>query len=168
MKTKTVFNCQQCGYQSLRWLGKCPDCNQWNCFLEESYANSVVSSRSSMSAFSQPPVLLRDVCSFSVERLKTDIHELDNVLGGGIVSGSVILIGGDPGIGKSTISLQISARLCSKQITVLYVSGEESMHQTKLRADRIGESVGGKHLYIVTQNDLSLIMQYVENLSPSK
>jgi DNA repair protein RadA/Sms len=166
MKTKTVFSCQKCGYQSPKWLGRCPDCNSWNTFVEEAYKAPSVKSRGRISVFKDEPVLLRDVTCEGIQRQKTDIHELDMVLGGGIVQGSVILIGGDPGIGKSTISLQISAQLSQKKIRVLYVSGEESTRQTKLRAERLGKGLGGDYVYIVSQTDLEQIMKYIDKINP--
>ncbi len=167
MKNKTVFSCQSCGYQSPKWLGRCPDCNSWNSFVEETYAVSTsLKHKERVSFFREEPVLLKDVSSQSISRIRTEIQELDGVLGGGIIPGSVILIGGDPGIGKSTISLQVCARLTEKKIPVLYVSGEESTSQTKMRADRLGVGLGGEFLYIVNQTDLSLIMEYIDRIKP--
>ena len=166
MKNKTVFSCQNCGYQSPKWLGRCPDCNSWNTFVEEAYVAPSTKSKKVFSVFKDEPVLLRDVTWQGVRRIKTDIQELDMVLGGGIVPGSVILIGGDPGIGKSTISLQVCVKLSEKKIRILYVSGEESTRQTKMRADRLGAEVGGDYLYIVNQTDLSLIMEYIDKINP--
>ena len=166
MKTKTVFACQNCGYQSPKWLGRCPDCNSWNSFVEETCVAPTAKSRRTVPLFKDEPVLLKDVTCEGVGRITTDIRELDMVLGGGIVPGSVVLIGGDPGIGKSTISLQISAQLTEKRIPVLYISGEESTQQTKMRANRLGADIGGDHLYIVSQTDLSLITEYIDKIKP--
>lgn len=167
MKTKTVFSCQNCGYQSPKWLGRCPDCNSWNSFVEEDYAPvSSGKAKERVALYKDEPVLLRDVEVKEANRLKTNIAELDRVLGGGIVAGSVILIGGDPGIGKSTISLQISNQLTHQGFTVLYVSGEESVTQTKLRAKRLGAGVKEDNLYIVNQTDLSLIIEYINKIKP--
>lgn len=165
MKTKTVFSCQNCGYQSPKWLGRCPDCSSWNSFSEEDYSAPVPKHKSRSALYKDEPVLLRDVESTEANRVKTGISELDRVLGGGIVAGSVTLIGGDPGIGKSTISLQVSDRLSKNGRTVLYVSGEESVAQTKLRAKRLGQPNEG-NLYIVNQTDLSLITEYINKLKP--
>lgn len=166
VKTKTVFSCQHCGYQSPKWLGRCPDCNSWNSFVEEDYIAPVsLKTRERAALYKDEPVLLKDVEIIGEVRLKTDILELDRVLGGGIVRGSVVLIGGDPGIGKSTISLQVSNQLTRRRITVLYVSGEESTAQTKLRAKRLGQ-LGGENLYIVNQTDLSRVVEYIKKINP--
>lgn len=165
MRTKTVFSCQNCGYQSPKWLGRCPDCNSWNSLVEEDYSDVTLKPRERSAIYKDEPVLLKDVEAKEEARLKTGIVELDRVLGGGIVSGSVVLIGGDPGVGKSTISLQVSDQLTKQGSTVLYVSGEESVAQTKLRAKRLGSPDSGK-LYIVNQTDLSLILEYIKKLKP--
>ncbi len=167
MRTKTVFSCQKCGYQSAKWLGKCPDCNSWNSFAEESFALPPAAAPRHEKAvvYRQEPVLLKDVETVDEHRLKTGIVELDRVLGGGIVLGSVVLIGGDPGIGKSTISLQLSNSVAGQGKTLLYVSGEESVAQTKLRARRLGE-LAPENLYIVNQTDVSLIIEYIHKLKP--
>jgi len=165
MKTKTIFSCQNCGYQSPKWLGKCPDCSSWNSFVEEDYLAPSSKANQKSALYKEGPVLLKDVNIKESSRFKTGILELDRVLGGGIVSGSVILIGGDPGVGKSTISLQVSNQLTKQGRTVLYVSGEESVMQTKLRARRLGQSQEG-NLYIVNQTDLSLIVEYVKKINP--
>jgi len=165
MKTKSVFSCASCGYQSPKWLGRCPDCNSWNSFSEEDYTAPSSGEKSRVSLYKDGPVLLKDVIAKDTDRLKTNIRELDRVLGGGIVRGSVVLIGGDPGVGKSTISLQVSNHLTQQEIKVLYVSGEESVTQTKLRANRLGQSKSD-HLYIVNQTDLSLIIEYIRKLKP--
>lgn len=167
MKTKTVFTCQACGYQTLKWLGKCPDCNKWNSFAEEDYSGDVSDKSKSRITFShEDPVLLKNVEFRDKFRIKTDIAELDRVLGGGIVEGSVVLIGGDPGIGKSTIGLQFSSQVAKKGNVVLYVSGEESVSQTKLRAERLNSSTED-NLYIVNQTDLTLILGFIKKLKPA-
>ncbi len=165
MKTKTVFSCQNCGHQSPKWLGRCPDCSSWNSFVEEDYVSPARKSGERTVLYKDEPVLLKDVQSSEEDRLKTEILELDRVLGGGIVAGSVVLIGGDPGVGKSTISLQVSSQLTKLGCTVLYVSGEESVAQTKLRAKRLGQKESGS-LYIVNQTDLSLIIEYINKINP--
>lgn len=165
VKTKTVFSCASCGYQSPKWLGRCPDCNSWNSFAEEAFNDPAAKPGQKVSLYKDAPVLLKDVLIKDEQRLKTNIRELDRVLGGGIVQGSVTLIGGDPGVGKSTISLQVSDQLTKQGSTVLYVSGEESVAQTKLRAKRLGQP-GADKLYIVNQTDLSLIIEYIRQLKP--
>ncbi len=167
MKVKTVFSCQTCGYQSPKWLGKCPDCNSWNSFVEEDYSVNPSKIKERTSLYKDVPVLLKDVQVTEAVRIKTQISELDRVLGGGIVMGSVVLIGGDPGVGKSTISLQISNQLVKQGKSVLYVSGEESVAQTKLRAGRL-DKVSDGNLFIVNQTDLSLIGEYIKKIKPDR
>lgn len=165
-RTRTVFSCQSCGYQSPKWLGKCPDCGNWNTFVEEDFSDIPPNSKEKISLYKEGPVLLKDVVIKDTNRIKTEIKELDRVLGGGIVLGSVVLIGGDPGIGKSTISLQISNHIAQQGKKVLYISGEESVAQTKLRAKRLGLGPKEEALYIVNQTDLSLIIEYIQKLKP--
>ncbi|MBL7092097.1 MAG: DNA repair protein RadA [Candidatus Omnitrophica bacterium] len=163
-KIKTVFVCQQCGYQSAKWLGRCPDCDNWNTLTEET---QVAQDQRPLRQFStpEPPQSLLDVEACDEIRQPTRIKELDRILGGGIVSGSVVLVGGEPGIGKSTLLLQTSRALASSSRTVLYVSGEESLRQTKLRATRLGEIP--KDLYIVSETNVDLIAQYIKKFSPA-
>jgi len=162
MRERMVFACQVCGYQSLKWQGRCPDCNSWNSFAEETYREKKSFKRVEEEVL---PVLLKDVEYGESLRLKTNIKELDRVLGGGIVKGAVILIGGDPGIGKSTISLQVSNQLSQQTHRVLYVSAEESIQQTKLRAKRLG--LGGQdNFYIVNQTDLGQVLEYTNRINP--
>ena len=133
MKDKVAFQCQSCGYIATKWLGKCPQCQGWNCFLEEK-----IERRSARRSESVAKPLKLDSVEFSyVERTQTGIKEFDRVLGGGIVPGSLVLVGGDPGIGKSTLMLQVLGALSAKKISVLYVSGEESLQQISLRARRL-------------------------------
>ncbi|MCU0652033.1 MAG: DNA repair protein RadA [Candidatus Omnitrophica bacterium] len=167
MKTKTIFSCQTCGYQAPKWLGRCPDCNSWNTFVEEDYALPSSGKQKERTAlYKDEPVLLKDVEVKEGQRFKTGISELDRVLGSGIVKGSVILIGGDPGVGKSTIALQVSSQLAKQNHTVLYISGEESVHQTTLRAQRLGYESKEGNLYIVNQTDLELITEYIKKIKP--
>ena len=163
-KVKTIFVCQECGYQSAKWLGRCPDCNNWNSLVEESQVGGSQPSRYQFST-SQPPQSLLDVRTCDEIRQPTRIGELDRILGGGVVSGSVILVGGEPGIGKSTLLLQASQRLGKTAGIVLYVSGEESIQQTKLRANRLGEIA--KNLYIVSETNVDLIGEYIKKYSPA-
>jgi DNA repair protein RadA/Sms len=160
-RSRTAFICQSCGFSSPKWTGKCPDCSSWNSFVEEEVSNQPRSEK----AATIEPVLLHSVRSLKEDRVSIDIAELDRVLGGGVVKGSVILIGGDPGIGKSTISLQLSQKLGSKGKKVLYVSGEESVHQTKLRADRICDNVS-ENLYIVNATDIDAIIAFIKKFLP--
>ncbi|VAX36336.1 DNA repair protein RadA [hydrothermal vent metagenome] len=163
MKTKTLFVCQNCGAQTPRWAGKCAGCGNWNSLVEEEVMPS--SNKKSKSIFKDAPVLLTEVLEVDEHRSRTDIGELDRVLGGGIVSGSVILIGGDPGIGKSTLSLQIGCALGLKGQKVLYVSGEESVQQTRMRAQRLNPQEN-KGLYVVNQVDLNVILEYIKKMKP--
>ena len=164
MKTKTVYICQECGAQSVRWQGKCPSCNAWNSFVEETQAPASANTHPAVT-YTEEPVLLDDIQIDDDKRYRTGITELDRVLGGGIVPGSVTLIGGDPGIGKSTLSLQIGCALAEGGKKVLYVSGEESVKQTSMRASRIsrGET---KSLYIVNQVDINQILDYIKKMQP--
>ncbi|MGE0268013.1 MAG: DNA repair protein RadA [Candidatus Omnitrophota bacterium] len=164
MKTKTVYICQECGTQSSRWQGKCSGCNAWNSLVEETQAPSVHPKHSEIS-YNDHPVLLGDVQVANEKRHLTRIQELDRVLGGGIVPGSVTLIGGDPGIGKSTLSLQLGCALSGSGLKVLYISGEESVKQTSMRASRISQHET-KSLYIVNQVDLNAILDYIKKMKP--
>ena len=156
----SVFFCGECGYESTKWLGKCPACGSWNTMLEQKKISSVPSINSLTYAHAIP---LADVTTTASGRVSSGIGELDRVLGGGIVPGSVTLLGGDPGIGKSTLLMQTAAEL-TKQGTVLYVTGEESASQLKLRAERLG--VGGDML-ILAENDLSAIESEVDRVKPA-
>ena len=155
-----VFFCGECGYESTKWLGKCPACGSWNTMLEQKKISSVPSINNLTYAHAIP---LADVTTPASGRVSSGIGELDRVLGGGIVPGSVTLLGGDPGIGKSTLLMQTAAEL-TKQGTVLYVTGEESASQLKLRAERLG--VGGDML-ILAENDLSAIESEVDRVKPA-
>lgn len=156
----SVFFCGECGYESTKWLGKCPACGSWNTMLEQKKISSVPSINNLAYAHAIP---LADVTTTASGRVSSGIGELDRVLGGGIVPGSVTLLGGDPGIGKSTLLMQTAAEL-TKQGTVLYVTGEESASQLKLRAERLG--VGGDML-ILAENDLSAIESEVDRIKPA-
>lgn len=156
----SVFFCGECGYESTKWLGKCPACGSWNTMLEQKKVSSVPSINNLAYAHAIP---LADVTTTASGRVSSGIGELDRVLGGGIVPGSVTLLGGDPGIGKSTLLMQTAAEL-TKQGTILYVTGEESASQLKLRAERLG--VGGDML-ILAENDLSAIESEVDRVKPA-
>lgn len=160
-KSKSVYVCSECGYQSPKWLGKCPSCNQWNT-MEEEIENTSSKPLSKSSSVSK--VMALDEITTDVEkRITTGINEFDRVLGGGIVYGSLILLSGDPGIGKSTILLQICQYL-GKNSKVLYVSGEESANQIKMRANRL--NVTTDNLYILTQTDVSEIVDAIKSNKP--
>ena len=164
-KTGTVFFCQECGYESSKWLGQCPGCRAWNSFVEEPVKVTAKGKRVTMGVRDDSkPVALSEIDLKEEDRLTTDIVELDRVLGGGIVAGSLTLVGGDPGIGKSTLLLQVCQRLAAKQVDVLYISGEESLRQIKLRAERIGAF--DDHLKLLCETDLDVIDATVRNLKP--
>jgi DNA repair protein RadA/Sms len=163
-RPKTIYTCQSCGYQSPKWLGKCPDCNQWNTLVEEIVQKEPeVKSLYSLGERSRPGPI-SEIATDEQDRQRTGIAELDRVLGGGIVLGSVVLIGGDPGIGKSTLILQALNKLGEAGCEVLYVSGEESARQIRLRADRL--CVGSPNLLIATENSLDRILEDVGRLKP--
>jgi DNA repair protein RadA/Sms len=158
---RTVFVCQQCGKESLKWLGRCPNCQQWNSFVETT-APTATPSRTP--APENPPQELSQVVIEASDRYPLPLAEFNRVLGGGVVSGSLVLIAGDPGIGKSTLLLQTSALIARARGKVVYVSGEESLHQTKLRAERLG--LKGEQLYLLAETDLEVILNQIEQLSP--
>jgi DNA repair protein RadA/Sms len=162
-KTKTVYVCQSCGSQSPRWMGKCPDCNAWNTMVEERLEKQkdIGSAKRGSAA---EPLLLGDIQARDEDRFVTKIGELDRVLGGGIVAGSVVLIGGDPGIGKSTLVLQMLSQVSELRGKALYVSGEESPAQIKMRAQRLG--VKTDNLYVLAETQLEEILHAADGLSP--
>ncbi len=164
MKSKgNIFFCKECGYESPKWLGQCPGCREWNTFVEE----PVVKKGGSTVRKSQTvpePTKLKDISLNSEERIGTGIEELDRVLGGGIMQGSLILVGGDPGIGKSTLLLQVCQKLSFKNQNVLYVSGEESLKQIKLRATRIGEFED--NLNLLCETNLEIIEEVIKRQTP--
>lgn len=159
--------CQDCGYSSPRYLGRCPNCGAWNTLVEEVEKSNKTDkkTRVSFSGNSPKPQLIDEVNVQDNPRTTTASVELDRVLGGGIVPGSLILIGGDPGIGKSTLLLQLSGQLARQELTVLYVSGEESAMQIKLRAQRLG--VKGQQFYLYPETDMTSIHQYIDKLKPN-
>ena len=159
-KGKLQYVCQSCGHTSPKWLGRCPSCNEWNSFVEEVQADS----RSHRPSIAATPVAITEVPTAVEPRLTTALGELDRVLGGGLVPGSLVLIGGDPGIGKSTLLLQVCQRLAAAGRTVLYISGEESVAQIKLRAERLG--VATPHLLLLAENDLDSIVGACEQVHP--
>ncbi|MBM3241344.1 DNA repair protein RadA [Candidatus Poribacteria bacterium] len=164
-KEKTRFVCQECGNVSPKWMGKCPDCGKWNSFIEEAAPVARPRSRQfQIDTAAVMPVPITKITASEEERLKTGISEFDRVLGGGVVPGSIVLVGGDPGIGKSTLMLQATERLSQAYGTVLYVSGEESASQTKLRANRLG--VSSENLYVLCETSLEAIETHIEQLRP--
>jgi DNA repair protein RadA/Sms len=162
-KTKTIFVCQNCGAESAKWIGRCPSCREWNSYHEEIVAPA--SSRESSFIIKQEkrkPELLDSIKADEHSRLKTGISELDRILGGGIVGGSLILLGGEPGVGKSTLALQLALALKGKKI--LYVSGEESEEQISLRSQRMKNS--NPQCYILSETELESILTHSENINP--
>jgi DNA repair protein RadA/Sms len=166
-KRKTKFMCQECGYESPKWMGKCPGCGAWNKMTEEvekTSARKGAFAHTEKSAIASKPTPITAVETVNEPRIYTESRELNRVLGGGIVKGSLVLIGGDPGIGKSTLLLQVSSQLAAKKHSVLYISGEESLRQTKLRADRLG--VMSDHLLVYAETDLEDISRTIEEINP--
>ena len=159
---KSVFFCQNCGHEENKWLGQCPMCKEWNTFAEE--AVSVTKASSVKLAKETEVVTLNSVETTMEDRICTRIEELDRVLGGGIVPGSLVLVGGDPGIGKSTLLLQVCQRLCEDKRQVLYISGEESLKQIKLRANRMGSFT--EDLFLLCETNLDIIRSVIEKRRP--
>ncbi|MEI5909165.1 DNA repair protein RadA [Bacillus spongiae] len=167
-KKKTKFMCQSCGYESPKWMGRCPGCNEWNTMVEEVEVTNqrprgaFVHSSPSSSNKAAP---ITSIESVQEPRVFTGSKELNRVLGGGVVPGSLVLIGGDPGIGKSTLLLQVSAQLAERNQKVLYISGEESIKQTKLRADRL--NIKAEELYVYSETSLELISGTIDKMAPN-
>jgi DNA repair protein RadA/Sms len=165
-KAKTHYVCQSCGYQAPKWLGKCPGCQEWNTFAEERVIEEKIPERDLLGFEAEAvPTSITDIIREERGRLEIGIGEFDRVLGGGIVFGSVILVGGDPGIGKSTLLLQMMNCLASKGKKVLYISGEESLQQTRMRAERLG--IFSEPLFVVSETSLEKILQDIQTLKPS-
>lgn len=167
-KKTTKFICQSCGYESPKWMGRCPGCNEWNQMVEEveiigKPRKGAFLHTAAGTATKAAPIT--SIESEQEDRVKTDLEELNRVLGGGVVPGSLVLIGGDPGIGKSTLLLQVSSQLSKDHQKVLYISGEESVKQTKLRADRL--NVSSDNLYVFSETNLEQIHQTIEEISPN-
>lgn len=165
-KIKTKYVCQECGYENSKWLGKCPECNKWNSFVEELEDRS---SKSKKEVFvidksGSRPLNINSIETIKEQRFSTCINELDRVLGGGVVKGSLVLVGGDPGIGKSTLLIQVSSNVANSGKKVLYISGEESASQIKMRAQRLG--IQSDNLYIFAENNLGIIEGYLESVNP--
>ena len=165
-KIKTKYVCQECGYENSKWLGKCPECSNWNTFVEEIEEKR---SKSNKEVFvidksSSRPLNINSIETIKEQRFSTCINELDRVLGGGVVKGSLVLVGGDPGIGKSTLLIQVSSNVANSGKKVLYISGEESASQIKMRAQRLG--IKSDNLYIFAENNLSIIEAHLESVNP--
>lgn len=163
-KIKTKYVCQNCGYETAKWMGKCPECNNWNTFVEEIEDKSAKKATFIVDKSSSKPITINTIESRSEERFSTNINEFDRVLGGGIVKGSLVLIGGDPGIGKSTMLIQVSSNVAESGKKVLYITGEESENQIKMRAQRLG--ITSENLYIYAENNLNLIEAQLDRVNP--
>lgn len=162
-KTKTLFYCQNCGAESAKWIGKCPACNEWNTYVEEVVSKTTQTQHTDFIRQKSEPVNINDASiETAKERTSTYMEELDRVLGGGVVEGSLVLVGGEPGIGKSTLLLQLAVRLDKK---ILYVSGEESTEQIKMRADRIGTL--SKACFLYAETNLSEVLKQIDKLKPA-
>ncbi len=164
-KVKTVFICASCGYKATRWLGRCPDCQSFNTMSEEVVSASSGNSSASKTVTVSSLATLNEIQAVTYDRIPTNIAEFDRVLSGGIVEGSLILLGGEPGVGKSTLLLQICQNVCLSGNTVLYVSGEESAMQIKLRAERL--NVTSEKLYILSETSADIIEQTIKKLTPN-
>jgi DNA repair protein RadA/Sms len=164
-KNKSQFFCKNCGAQSAQWIGRCPACGEWNSFEEEVLIHAETSKgKSSVTVFQNAPRCIDDISLMEMPRLHTACQEFDNVLGGGIVAGSLILLGGEPGIGKSTLLLQMA--LAMRKQKVLYISGEESENQLKMRAERLSEQQANPHCFILTETTTQEIFKHIETLKP--
>jgi len=163
-KQKTIYTCSLCGYQSPKWLGKCPDCDQWNSFYEEVKTSPSRYSALNPETSNSSPTPINEIELNTDNRILTEIKELDRVLGEGLVQGAVVLIGGDPGIGKSTLALQAITKLALKKKNVLYISGEESLKQLRMRAERLGNLP--ENLFILAETSLEKIIQEIRNIKP--
>ena len=162
-KQKTTFFCKECGFESPKWLGQCPGCKEWDSFVEEPVVKTAAGRSVTVTEHREPSKLSEIVTNDEVRTL-TGIGELDRVLGGGIVTGSLVLVGGDPGIGKSTLLLQMCKQLAEAGKDVLYVSGEESVKQIKMRADRLGTFQ--KELFLLSETDLDIVTEVIGRKKP--
>lgn len=160
--TKTLFYCKECGNESSKWLGQCPVCHEWNTFVEAEVTKS--SQKVEKALMERKPSHLSEIQMEEEKRISTHMEEMDRVLGGGIVRGSLVLVGGDPGIGKSTLLLQTCHRLCADDLSLLYISGEESLQQIRMRADRIGEF--NDHLALLAETNLEIIDGVIRKEKP--
>ncbi len=162
-KVKSKFVCQECGYETVKWLGKCPSCGEWNTFVEE-FETKASDTKSQRGIGKGKIEKINSITSTRKERISTGSMEMDRVLGGGIIKSSLILVGGDPGIGKSTLLLQVAGYASKHNLKVLYVSGEESGEQIKIRADRLG--IGDGELYVLAETNIDIIQELVEKEEP--
>jgi len=163
MKVKIVYVCQECGFKSLKWLGRCPDCESWNSMVAEEVKDEK-NVRKTLNVNDVKAQLISHITYEEIKRIDTGMSEFDRVMGGGIVKGSFVLIGGEPGIGKSTILTQVVNSLSTKSFKVLYVTAEESLSQVKLRAERLGAS--SDNFYIYAENSLNVIIREIEDIKP--
>lgn len=164
-KKSTVFFCQNCGFESAKWMGQCPGCREWNTFVEEQVSTAVLKKNGTQgSTARQKPAVLSEITMEKEDRISTGMQELDRVLGGGVVAGSLTLVGGDPGIGKSTLLLQVCRNFSDAGAKVLYISGEESLKQIKMRAERIGSF--NDNLLLLCETNLSLIEDTIRSQKP--
>src|SRR3954468_15263488 len=167
-KVKTAYFCSNCGYESTKWLGKCPSCNSWNTFVEEVISKGTEKNDNGWKDYTpaekrtSKTILLNNVTGKEEDRILTTDGELNRVLGGGIVPGSIVLVAGEPGIGKSTLFLQIGLHL--KNVSTLYISGEESEQQIKMRADRLKAS--NQDFYLLTETATNVLFQEIKKLKP--
>jgi DNA repair protein RadA/Sms len=164
-KQKTVWYCSECGHKQLKWLGQCPSCTNWNTFQEELELSSLPKRFESQTTISSRPIKLKEVKFQETPRIQTQIGECDRLLGGGLVPGSLTLVGGDPGIGKSTLMLQLSYALAKQGLIVLYICGEESVDQTSLRANRLG--IQTDNLFLLCETNFSSIKSQIDQLNPN-
>ncbi|MBE0478567.1 DNA repair protein RadA [Candidatus Aerophobetes bacterium] len=158
MVEKSKFVCKVCGYQSPKWVGRCPECGEWDCLVEEKKGGRISSLTLS------PPQALSEIPASKETRYSSNIGEFDRILGGGIVPGSVILVGGEPGIGKSTLLIEVAERISRMGFPILYISGEESVQQTRIRAARLG--IKSASLYILSENNLEVVQNQIAKLEP--
>lgn len=163
-KKKIKYICEECGYISPRWMGKCSNCQAWNSFVEQSEPDTAKNFRVNLANEKEKPVPIIDIKSTQEPRILTSYSEFNRVVGGGVVPGSLILVGGDPGIGKSTLLLQVAHDFSKRNLKVLYVSGEESTTQTKLRADRLGAL--SEMLYVICETNLQMIDDAIDQIKP--
>ena len=161
-KSKSVYFCQSCGHQSGKWIGKCPSCGEWNTFVEEVISKPSKKEAGNIDIIKSVPTAVQDITSGNERRINTNSTELNRVLGGGMVMGSIVLIGGEPGIGKSTLMLQVALNMMDKKI--LYISGEESQQQIKMRADRIG--IQNDKCYLLNETFTDSIFKHCKEVEP--